>query len=241
MGLKMFIDADGTFTRTDAGNVLFGDCGGALCDGLRREFEEGRLTAVQYFRSAAEVLCTVQRSEIEEALLSHTLDPTFKRFVGFCRERGLEFHIVSDGLDYSIERILAANDVAGVSVIANRAVLSPSDNAGKVSLGIEFPYTDAECDRCACCRRNAMLTLSGDDDIIVYVGAGESNACPVRYADVVFARGALQAFCQKDNISYYQYDSFEDVVLRLRELLGRRRLHKRLKAEHLRREAFLSE
>lgn len=236
MGLKIFVDAEGTFTRTDAGRMLFDGHGGTRRGELRREFEDGRLTAVQYFRSAAEVLCTVQRPEFEKVLASHTLDPGFKRFIRFCRDRELEFHIVSDGLDYSIERILAANDVADVSIIANRAILIPSDG-----IRVEFPYTDAECDRCACCRRNAMLTRSGDDDIIVYVGAGESNACPVRYADVVFARGALQTFCQKENISHYLYDSFDDVARRLEELLGRRRLHKRLKAEHLRREVFFAE
>ena len=117
----------------------------------------------------------------------------------------------------------------------------PGDANGRSVLSIAFPYADAGCGVCACCKRNVMLTRAGDEDVIVYVGEGFSDQCPVRYADIVFAKDALQAFCQRENISYYLYETFADVVARLSELSARKRLRKRHRAELLRRELFASE
>ena len=86
-----------------------------------------------------------------------------------------------------------------------------------------------------------MLTHASDDDIIVYIGEGYSDRCPAQYADIVFAKDKLQTYCQQENISYYLYASFFDVTTRLTELLGRRQLRKRRRAELKRREAFSRE
>jgi 2-hydroxy-3-keto-5-methylthiopentenyl-1-phosphate phosphatase len=88
-----------------------------------------------------------------------------------------------------------------------------------------------------------MLSLSADEDIIIYVGEGYSDRCPVRFADVVFAKDDLLRHCQEENISYYAYRQFCDVEERLRQLLagGDRKggLRKRRQAELARREVFL--
>jgi 2-hydroxy-3-keto-5-methylthiopentenyl-1-phosphate phosphatase len=86
-----------------------------------------------------------------------------------------------------------------------------------------------------------MVTLAGDEDIIAYVGEGYSDRCPVQYADIVFAKDVLQTFCQEQNISYHLYDSFDDVVERLRVLLSKKKLRKRLSAEMKRKELFTRE
>ena len=84
-----------------------------------------------------------------------------------------------------------------------------------------------------------MLTSSGDEDIIVYVGDGISDRCPVRYADVVFAKKNLIAYCQDANISYYRYENFDDVTRKLQELLARPQLRHRREAAMARRDVFM--
>jgi 2-hydroxy-3-keto-5-methylthiopentenyl-1-phosphate phosphatase len=86
-----------------------------------------------------------------------------------------------------------------------------------------------------------MLTHAGDEDVITYIGEGYSDQCPAQYADIVFAKDALQAFCQRENISYYLYDSFIDVIERLNGLLAKKRLHKRLAADMKRKDIFMRE
>lgn len=240
MQLKAFVDFDGTITRDDVGNALFRRFGGPRCEELVVAYRTGAISAVECFRAEAEEVGPIGRERLSGWIDLHDIDPAFPGFVRFCRTRGIELTVVSDGLDLYIHRILGAHGMGDLSVAANRARLAPG--AGdETRLLLEFPRTNAECPRCACCKRNVMLNSCGDDDLIVYVGEGYSDRCPVRYADLVFAKGELQTFCQEENISYFLYRTFEDVRIRLAELTTHRRLHRRTAAEHLRREAFSAE
>jgi 2-hydroxy-3-keto-5-methylthiopentenyl-1-phosphate phosphatase len=149
--------------------------------------------------------------------------------------------IVSDGLDYYIRRILGRYNCPEVPFVSNVASLVRPGGDGRVEVSVTFPHSDAGCDRCACCKRNIMLTASAEEDIIGYVGEGYSDRCPVRYADIVFAKDVLQTYCQNENISYYPYETFDDVVARLRRLLERSRLRPRPRAAVARRAAFRHE
>ena len=91
---------------------------------------------------------------------------------------------------------------------------------------------------CGNCKRNHVLTLSADDDIIVYIGDGISDRCPVRYADIVFAKGSLIRYCQAQNVTYHEFKTFSDVTRRLELIVQRKRIKKRREAEMARREVF---
>jgi 2-hydroxy-3-keto-5-methylthiopentenyl-1-phosphate phosphatase len=241
MALKVFVDFDGTITESDVGNAFFLRFGGEVCNALVKEYREGKISAAECFRREIAAINTLNRVELDSFLESQRIDPTFNDFIAFCRSYGIEFHIASDGLDYYIQRILEARSITGVSIYSNLLQVSPGDANGRSTLAISFPFPDADCGICACCKRNIMLTHAGEEDVIAYVGEGFSDRCPVRYADIVFAKDSLQTFCQQQNISYYVYESFADVVARLKELLARKRLRKRHRAELLRRELFTSE
>jgi 2-hydroxy-3-keto-5-methylthiopentenyl-1-phosphate phosphatase len=145
--------------------------------------------------------------------------------------------ILSDGLDFYVGRILQRHGLKRLPFFANHVDFVKDD--GRTRLVPSFPYTDSECDRCANCKRNHMLTLSGDDDIIVYVGDGISDRCPIRYADIVFAKRRLIKYCQEQNITYHEFSDFADVRRRLEEIVRRKRIKKRREAEMARRETFL--
>jgi 2,3-diketo-5-methylthio-1-phosphopentane phosphatase len=236
--LRAFVDFDGTITRNDVGNAVFRRFGGERCDDLVRAYREDRLSAVECFREEAAAVGLVSRRELLTFIDDQPIDSHFPAFVRFCRERAIDLTVVSDGLDLYIRRILAVHGLHDLPVVANHAHLAGEGDT--VELLLEFPRTNAECSRCACCKRNAMLTGSGDDDVIVLVGEGYSDRCPARYADVIFARDQLQTYCQQENISYTLYRTFADVI-RGFERLTARRIKKRTAAEHLRRAAFAAE
>ncbi|MBX2990473.1 MAG: MtnX-like HAD-IB family phosphatase [Bacteroidetes bacterium] len=237
--LKIFVDFDGTITRHDVGNAFFREFGGEKCSGYVAEYKAEKISAKELFRKEVAAMGALDEQEAGEFLFRQPIDGSFKNFVEFCRARSIEFHVVSDGLDYYIRKILSYNGIEGISFFANNLAVVRKD--GIAQLDISFPYDDAECTRCACCKRNIMLTHSGDEDIIVYIGEGYSDRCPVQYADFVFAKDELQKFCQEKNISYFLYNSFNDVVERMKDLLLRKKLRKRREAEMKRREAFIGE
>jgi len=166
---------------------------------------------------------------------SRTVDAGLNGLLAYCRERRMECLIVSDGLDFYIREILAEHGLADTAFVSNRLTMAASGDGRTAHVRAEFPHDDAECDRCACCKRNVMLSRTPDEDVIVYVGDGFSDQCAVQYADVVFAKGELQTFCRERNISYYPYVTLEDVRRRLSQLEGTRRAPRPRRAQLLRR------
>jgi 2-hydroxy-3-keto-5-methylthiopentenyl-1-phosphate phosphatase len=242
MTLKLFVDFDGTITTRDVGNAFFRRyVGTERYNGFLKEYLGERISAQECFRRGVEAMGTINRAEAEEFVGAQSIDPTFRDCVAYCRDRQIEFHIVSDGLDFYIDLLLAANGFTGISVFSNKLEWRPVAGGVLSEPHVSFPYADAGCTRCACCKRNIVTTHAGDDDLIVYVGNGYSDRCPARYADIVFAKDSLQTFCQEQNISYFEFKSFADVVARLQELEKKKRLRKRLSAEQMRRELFMRE
>lgn len=240
MPLKVFVDFDGTITHQDVGDAFFLAFGGPVCAKIVEEYREGKISAPECFRRELAQIGEARKSAMDDFFRTQSIDNTFHEFTAFCRRNGVEFHIVSDGLDYYIQTILEANGFSNVSFFSNTLLMIPGEG-GMQRLGLEFPFNDAECTRCACCKRNILLTHTDETDIIAYVGEGYSDRCPAQYADIVFAKDDLQKFCQKENISHFVYASFHDVVERLSILLAKNKLRKRRRAELKRREAFACE
>ena len=242
MTVRLFVDFDGTVTQEDVGNAFFRRFGGQRCDEIVRMYREGRISAAGCYTLEAEAMGAFDPVEVTSYVRRFAIDETFHSLVRFARERGYSLTIVSDGLDLYIREILAANGLDGVGFFANRAEFVPTGESGRSKLKLEFPLQDEECTRCACCKRNLMLTQSADEDVIVLVGEGFSDMCPARFADVVFAKKELQTHCQRENISYAPYADFNDVVEKLTEMTrDGKRLRKRTRAEVRRRTAFREE
>ena len=243
---KIFTDFDGTITLKDVGDTMFETFGGGECKDIIREYQEGKISAVECFRRESAACSHVKIDELNAFLDQQEIDETFIDFVSYCRRRQFECTILSDGMEYYIERILARHGVRDVPFFANTLHLIPVDGTSYVRFEPHFPYTDEMCDRCACCKRNHLLTLSGDDDSIIYIGEGYSDRCPARFADMIFAKDELLKYCQQENISYYEYRTFADIIQRLECLLSKRSPEgniniRRKRAERARRDVFIGE
>jgi 2-hydroxy-3-keto-5-methylthiopentenyl-1-phosphate phosphatase len=246
--IRIFTDFDGTVTRGDVGDALFERFGGDTSVKAVEEYREGSLSAVGCFQAECAACGEVDERQFDAFLESRTIDDTFPEFVRWCRDRGYPLMILSDGMDAYIARILSRHGLAGVEVRANHLDLTPAPSPGAVTFVPSFPYTDEECDRCACCKRNQMLTASADEDIIVYIGEGYSDRCPAGYADLVFAKDDLLRWCRENSVGCYEYTSFRDVSTRIGKMIstadtaadGRERgLPRRRRAAIARRDLYL--
>lgn len=240
MALRLFVDFDGTVARADVGNTFFRTFGGERCTELVRAYRAGEISAEECFRRELDNIGSARPAALEAFVQAQEITPGFPALVQFCRTHAIECTIVSDGLDFYIRGMLARMGLDDLPVFSNMLVWH-QDGDGCVRGSITFPHANAECERCGCCKRNIVLNGSGEEDVIAYVGDGYSDRCPVEFADIVFARDELQAYCQQNNISYYLFDSFVDVTDRLAGLLQRRTIRRRRRAEQRRREAFVAE
>jgi 2-hydroxy-3-keto-5-methylthiopentenyl-1-phosphate phosphatase len=234
--MRVFSDFDGTIAADDVGGRLFKTFAGAQATEIARHFMDGTITACEYLTRECEAVESAPSGEVERFVDQFSLDPTFEVFVEFCRRQDLPLVVLSDGLDFYVERLLKNGGFGDLPVFSNHLefVLSGAVTGFEPS----FPHADAECLLCGNCKRNHMLTLSADDDVIVYIGDGLSDRCPVKFADIVFAKGSLRRYCQEQNITYHEFRNFHDVIHRLELILQRKRIKKRREAEMARREVF---
>lgn len=235
--LRVFCDFDGTVATEDVGNQLFRTFAGEQAVQIVQRYLNGEINARDCLAQECAAIPSITEEEFIAFVDQFKVDPYFLAFVAFCAAREIPVTIVSDGLDAYVRRILENHGLGRLRWFANHAEFVAHN--GKTSLVPSFPYRDAECDICGNCKRNHLVTLSGDEDIIVYVGDGISDRCPVRYADIVFAKSGLLVYCQKQNITYHEFRHFGDVHARLESILHQRRIRKRREAEMARRDLFM--
>lgn len=185
------------------------------------------MSAVECYTGLFSAVTRLTPDMLDSFLLPFEIDPAFVPFVHWCDERGFPLLIVSDGFDAYIEPLLRRAGVT-VSFRANRLRL------GATAPVPEFPYQDTRCPELANCKRTHLLLEAQDEDIVVYVGDGRSDFEAAALADVVFARGELERWCQEQNISFRRFYSFATVQDVLFMMIEQRLLRPRKRARVLR-------
>ncbi len=230
--VKVFCDFDGTVAAADVGDLIFQQFAGADARDIIDAWAEGHVSGTEMYRVACASVQRVEIGALNELIDSQELDAGFPDFVSFCRSKGMELIIVSDGFGYYIDRILGKYGYSDLRVYANRL---------EIRDGIfypEFPYLNPNCMRTANCKGTHILNEAADDEIRVVAGDGISDSCAADYADIVFAKKSLITYCRSKNISYIEFSDFFDIRREMEKLLSKKRLRTRHRADILRKEAF---
>ena len=211
--VAVLCDFDGTVARNDVGHLLFRRfTKGGISVEVVDQWKRGEISSRECLEREA-ALVRASQKEIDDFILLQKLDPYFKDFLDFAKKRDMEVVIVSDGLDYYIEKMLLRYGSAHIDFYANRLELM--DHSMKLS----FPFFDLlECTDCGNCKTYHLEQYRQKGYFIVYVGNGLSDTCPCQSADLVFAKGDLRAFCLDKGVQHIAFDNFRDVE---REVLKR--------------------
>jgi 2,3-diketo-5-methylthio-1-phosphopentane phosphatase len=234
--LKIYTDFDGTITAQDTwmdvGNYFINDK--EKWAEVIRKFENLEIGARECFLTECALIQDFDFDQFNKIVDNQVIDDHFRDFILFCRKNDIPLTILSEGLDYYISRILKNNSI-DLPYYANKFVLSQD----RKSFHLEFPYSDSECIKCGCCKRNLILNMTADDEISVLIGDGFSDVCAAAYADIVFAKKSLASYCWKNNITYFEFRDFSDIKKKLEKVLLQKKLKHRQTAKFKRREVFL--
>jgi len=234
---KIFLDFDGTITRNDVGEEIFRKF--LDSDNVNRIVDDlvtNKISSRECWESLCESALIKNKNEFDKFILSQEIEPTLHRFAEYCEANGFDLFVLSDGFDYYIEKILKRENLDHLKVFSNKLILN---DEGKMIPS--FPYYNADCRSSANCKRNHIIENSGEDDYTVFIGDGNSDIDAIQYIDFIFAKDDLLKFCEMQRITYFPFKNFDDVVVRLNELMSKKRLKKRHQAELKRREAFMIE
>jgi len=234
---KVFVDFDGTITRKDTGDALFTKFGNTetvkkVIDDLLND----RISARDCWLKLCKSVEYIDKQELDEFILQIEIDKSFHEFVNYCEKHGFKLFVLSDGFDYYIDLILKREELDHLKVFSNTLILSENN-----TLKPAFPYYDSGCTSSANCKRNHIINNSADDEFTVFIGDGNSDKYTVHFCDFIFAKDDLLKYCEKERITFFPFNDFNDVIERMESLRQRKRLKKRHQAELKRREIYIQE
>lgn len=232
--LKVFVDFDGTITDQDVGEAIFRKFGDeTITQAVVDNLLIGKITARKCWDLLFSSIDKVDKIDFDSFIDEMKIDPTFVNFCSYCSENKIEIFVLSDGFDYYIHRILNRNSINNLKIFANHLIINEENK-----LIPSYPYFDIDFETSANCKRNHILNNTADDDYTVYIGDGNSDKYSTEYCDLIFAKGDLLKHCEKSRISYFPFNSFDDVIARLESIRNKKRLKKRYQAELKRKEAY---
>lgn len=238
--LKIFCDFDGTVTKNDvwvnslAKFIQNKEAFELVCD----DFSSNLISAKECINKELDLVENFSFDIFHSYLDAEELDDYFFEFMNYCRSRNYDIFLLSEGLDYYIDYILEKH---GINLKRFSNHLRTENINGKISLKAEFPYSDENCTYCGMSKRNILINNTNDlyGDISVFIGDGVSDFCASNYADIVFAKGKLASYCWKNNITYFEYKNFNDILNKIKRLDEMKKVKVRQTASMLRRDVFL--
>jgi 2-hydroxy-3-keto-5-methylthiopentenyl-1-phosphate phosphatase len=136
------------------------------------------------------------------------LRPGFDRVLNVCQRHDIPFLVVSGGLDFFIEPVLAPYRDQ-LQIFCNG-----SDFSGE-RIKLTMPHLDescAPCGQCACCKIAVMDRYPKDDFFRITVGDSLTDRAMSLASDWAFARHQLPAILDEAGAAYTTYDDFNDIA-----------------------------
>jgi 2-hydroxy-3-keto-5-methylthiopentenyl-1-phosphate phosphatase len=180
----------------------FGDPGWQRYDDLVAQGELGLRHAT---RAQAGMLRASAEEMVDYAVEHCALEPSFPAFVRWTETLGIPLTIASDGFGFYVLPILRAAGLGHVNVLTNEL---KADN-GRPEL--RHPHAHPECVGCGTCKMLAALGLRRAHGTVAFIGEGQSDRFGALYSDLIFAKDALPAICERDGVPYVPWESFDDV------------------------------
>ena len=203
--LSILVDFDGTVTHADVTDALL--AAHATDPGWRSRddaYVAGRVGSRSLLAWDATIL-EQDRKRLEATARAQEPDPTFPAFVREMGGLGATLEVVSDGLGFYVESLLARIGAADVPVATSRL-----DFAAR-PFHLEFPFGHPSCFVCGTCKRERVRAHQEAGRFVVFVGDGDSDRYGAWQADLVFAKHRLARLCETEGWPYRAWERFADV------------------------------
>ena len=209
----VFLDFDGTISRVDVVDAILDRHADPAGETIERKWKAGRIGSRACLAGQLALVRATQ-AEVDALLASVPIDPGFLPLLDACASAGVRSHIVSDGFDYCIGRILRQVPPSHQDLLARVSVhASHLEPEGVDRWATAFRFMDSECEHgCATCKPAVMAALNPGSAPSIFVGDGLSDRYAAAAADVVFAKDKLAAYCAEQGIAFHRYETLADIA-----------------------------
>jgi 2-hydroxy-3-keto-5-methylthiopentenyl-1-phosphate phosphatase len=203
--IEIYCDFDGTISKPDTIDYLLENLGDPSWQDIEDRFEAGEISARECMSTQTQLIKGGWRA-VEEALNSVQVDPTFPRFVQWCKDTGKILYVASDGFDRVIEYVLAKAGLTVDGIWANHLV--EDESTGRFVL--EAPFSVPGCLQGVC--KCKLLSRSAGDVFKVVIGDGRSDFCWAPEPDLLFAKSKLLSHCLENKIAHIAFEDFNSIA-----------------------------
>ncbi len=208
----LFLDFDGTITRRDAVDAILESYADPNWLGLEAEWRSGRIGSRECLQAQL-ALVRASRKQIDVLLDEIEIDEGFISLLELCAAANISAHIISDGFDYCIRRILSRAHKTIGSLLKNARICASHLEGSGHLWNTEFPFFHQTCAHgCATCKPAVMRLLNPANLPAIFVGDGLSDQYAVESADLVFAKKGLAAYCNANAVEYIPFNDLGSVA-----------------------------
>lgn len=207
----IFLDFDGTVAYKDVGYHMVKRFAAEGWEEINRMWEEGLLSTAQCAQKTLDIM-KASPAELEEFFLEQELTPGFTDFLEWVLTMPASMYIVSDGYDNYIDPILKKFGLA-IPYYANHL-----DYSGRWIF--TSSHSNPECGKCGTCKSSIIQEHTPPGAVSIYIGDGYSDRCAAGRCDIVLAKDALARHCRDNNLEFYHFKDFYDVINILNRVIG---------------------
>ena len=219
MRVNVICDFDGTIALEDVTDSLLDRFADDSWKDVEAQWLAGKIGARECMARQVSLI-EADYEKLNRFLDTVQIDPSFSSFVDRCKRFDeINLHVVSDGIDYAIRRILENNKLSHLRVKANALVALPGNR-----YRLEFPHSMPDCNVLAGTCKCAIAQTRGEKARraipTLLIGDGLSDVCLASRADFVFAKDRLLDHCRENSIPHLPFATFSDVERQLAPVLA---------------------
>ncbi|MFX3624094.1 MAG: 2-hydroxy-3-keto-5-methylthiopentenyl-1-phosphate phosphatase [Ectobacillus sp.] len=215
MSIQIFCDFDGTVTESDNIVAIMKQFGPPEVEAIIHEVLSKKVSIREGVSKMFALLPASLKDEIINFIIDNAkIRPGFAEFLRFVKEQGIEFYIVSGGMDFFIAPLL--DDLVDEHAIYCNA----TDFSGEYIHVNWIHSCDGHCKTdCGLCKPSIIRKLGRKDSLKIAIGDSITDLEAAKLADKVFARDFLLAKCKQLGISCSPFTTFYDIQKEIKQLL----------------------
>lgn len=160
------------------------------------------------FDFLSQVFASIHQDEeqIIADILSIPIDEHVPSFIKKVQENNGDFYVLSAGTDYYIHHILKQYGIENVKVFSNEGYFREKN----VFMNIDETHRHYS-KRYGIDKSKVILELKEQYENIYFSGDSEPDSHPAAYADITFAKDALQDILREKNIPFVAVETFMEI------------------------------
>ena len=201
-------DFDGTITKEDGLYKFIKTYAKGDWEKIEQDWAEGKISSKECLIEEFKLVPNLSEELISGFVKTVEIDHSFKDFYERICNQNIDFCVVSDGVDYFINKILERYNLFGLNIISNHGTFRGE------SFELTFPNDFSSCkNNAGTCKCKIIEDLRSKYNQILYIGDGVSDFCAADRADILYAKSKLADYCRKRNIKFIPYNSFSDIKI----------------------------